>query len=81
MRRLLLYSGLVWLLAASLVAESNLRIVDVGLHGYSGPTTTAARLQVRNPSLHAQTLHLQMTVSGEDGITIGVTTDVLLGAG
>jgi hypothetical protein len=72
--------GFVLALAASLMADSNLRIVDVGLHGYSG-TTSAVRLLVRNPSSEAQTIHLQVSASSERGVTNAVAADVSLKGG
>jgi hypothetical protein len=80
MRRALSCIGFVLALAASLMADSNLRIVDVGLHGYSGPTT-AVRLIVRNPSPDPQTIHLQVAASSERGITNAVTADVIMNGG
>jgi len=82
MRRVLLCIGFVLALAASLIADSNLRIVDVGLHGYSG-TTSAVRLIVRNPSSEAQTIHLQVAAAGENNNngTNTVTSDVSLSGG
>ena len=38
MRRVLWCSGFVMVIAASLIADSNLRIADVGLHGYCATT-------------------------------------------
>ena len=38
MRRVLLCTGFLIIFAPSLIADSNLRITDVGLHGYSGTT-------------------------------------------
>ncbi len=85
MRRALSCIGLVLALAASLVADANLRIVDVGLHGYSG-TTSAVRLIVRNPSPEAQTIHLQVVAAGENNgqnnvVANTVTADVSLSGG
>ncbi len=77
MRRALLCSGFVLLFAASLLADSVLRIADVGLHGYSG-TTSAVRIIVRNPSLQAQTFHLQVAATGDNNVTNRVTLDVTL---
>ena len=82
MRRVLLCSGFVLALAASLIADSNLRIVDVGLHGYSG-TTSAVRLIVRNPASEAEMIHLQVSATGENNNsgTNTITADVSLGGG
>src|SRR5271156_5820466 len=80
MRRAALSFGFVFVLAASLVADSNLRIADVGLHGYTGPTS-AVRLIVTNPSAQAQTIHLRIAASSENEITNTVTTDVSLSGG
>jgi hypothetical protein len=63
-------------LAAPLAADSNLRIVDAGLHGYFG-TPIAIRLLVRNPSLQAQSVHLRVTVAEDTGIMTNVVTDDL----
>jgi len=82
MRRVLLCTSFVLALAASLIADSNLRIADVGLHGYSG-TTSAVRLIVRNPSPESQTIHLQVSATGENNNngTNTVTADVSLSGG
>ncbi len=82
MRRALSCIGFVLAVAASLMADSNLRIVDVGLHGYSG-TNSAVRVIVGNPSPEAQTIHLQIAAAGENNNngTDTVTTDVSLSGG
>ena len=86
MRRVLLCIGFVLAFAASLIADANLRIVDVGLHGYSG-TTSSVRLIVRNPSPEAQTIHLQVTARDQNNsiannsVTNTVTADVSLNGG
>jgi hypothetical protein len=81
MRRVLLCTGFVLALAASLIADSNLRIADIGLHDYSS-TTSAVRLIVRNPSSEAQTIHLQVAASDQNNVvTNTVTADVSLNGG
>jgi hypothetical protein len=75
-----LCSGFVLALAASLTADSNLHIVDVGLHGYSG-TTSAVRIIVSNPSPESQTIHLQVAANSERGVTNTVSADVSLSGG
>jgi hypothetical protein len=80
MRRVLLCIGFVLVLAASLIADSNLRIADIGLHGYSGPTS-AVRLVVQNPSAQAQTIHLRVAASNEYNLTNTVRTEVRLNGG
>jgi hypothetical protein len=80
MRRVLLCTGFVFVLAASLIADSDLRIADVGLHGYYG-TTSAVRLIVRNPSSQPQPIHLQVAVGSQYDVTSTVTTDVRLNGG
>jgi hypothetical protein len=82
MRRVLLCTSFVLTLTASLMADSNLRIVDVGLHGYSG-TTSAVRLMVSNPSSEAQTIHLKISAAGENNNngTNTVTADISLSGG
>jgi hypothetical protein len=80
MRRVLWCSGFVLVFGASLIADSNLRIADVGLHGYFG-AASAVRVIVRNPSSQAQTIHLQVAASNENGITNTVTTEVTLSGG
>jgi hypothetical protein len=82
MRRALACTGLVFVLAAALLADSNLRIADVGLHGYSS-TTSAVRIIVRNPSSQAQVVHLQVAASTDNGylLTDTITTDVSLSGG
>ena len=78
MRRVFLSAGFVLMVAASLSADSNLRIADVGVHGYSGFSTSAVRLVVRNPFPQAQTIHLKVAASGENYVTNTVTADVSL---
>src|SRR5580692_5066138 len=81
MRRVLLCIGFVLALAASLIADSNLRITDVGLHGYSG-ATSSVRLIVHNPSPEAQTMHLQIAATDHKNfITNTVTADISLNGG
>lgn len=86
MRRVLLCIGFVLAFAASLIADANLRIADVGLHGYSG-ATSSVRLIVRNPSPEAQTIHLQVTARDQNNsiannsVTNTVTADVSLNGG
>jgi hypothetical protein len=80
MRRVLWCSGFVLVIAASLIADSNLRIADVGLHGYFA-STSAVRVIVRNPSSQTQTIHLHVAASNENGITNTVTTEVTLSGG
>jgi len=84
-RTLLPMSRVVWCVVfvlavtASLIADSNLRITDVGLHGYSS-STSAVRLIVRNPSSQAQTVHLRISTGDRDVVSYTVTTDVRLAA-
>ncbi|MGA9545267.1 MAG: hypothetical protein WBQ85_16950 [Candidatus Sulfotelmatobacter sp.] len=81
MRRVLLCTGFVLALAASLLADSNLRITDVGLHGYSG-APSSVRLIVLNPSPEAQTIHLQVAATDQNNsVTNTVTADVSLNGG
>lgn len=81
MRRLLLCITFVLVLAASLIADSNLRITDVGLHGYYG-TPSAVRLILRNPSSQPQVIHLQVAAGNENDVNTNiVTTDVRLSGG
>jgi len=80
MRRVLLCISFVLVIAASLIAETNLRITDVGLHGYSG-TTSAVRLIVQNPSSQPQFIQLKVTASGDYDVTNSVTTGVPLSGG
>ena len=80
MRRVLLCAGFVLALSASLRADSNLRIADIGLHGYYG-TPTAIRLSVRNPSSQSQAIHLRVDVSGQWEATNSISADVLLSGG
>ena len=81
MRRAFSCIGFVLALATSLIADSNLRITDVGLHRYSGPASAAVRLILRNPSSDAQTIHLQVSASSERGVANTVTADVSLSSG
>jgi len=80
MRRVLQCAGFVLVLAASLIADSNLRITDVGLHGYYG-NTSAVRLLVRNPSSQQQLIHLQIAARTQNDVTNTVTADVKLSGG
>jgi hypothetical protein len=80
MRRIFLCASFVLAVAAWLSADSNLRIADVGLHGYSG-STSAVRLAVRNPFPQAQVIHLRIAVRGDNYVTNAVTADVSLGGG
>ncbi len=80
MRRVLLWIGFELLLAASLRADSNLRIADVGLHGYYG-NPSAIRLIVRNPFSQSQPVHLRVSVTAQWGATNVLTADVSLNGG
>lgn len=80
-RRATLCAGFILAVAALLIADTNLRIADVGLHGYSGFSTSAVRLVVRNPFLQEQTIHLKVAVNGENYVTNAVTTDISLSGG
>jgi hypothetical protein len=80
MRRPLLSAAFVFLVAASLIADSNLTIIDVGLHGYVA-NPSAVRLIVRNPSPEAQTIRLEVTASTENNITNTISTDLTLSGG
>jgi len=80
MRHFLLCTGFLLVVATSLIADSNLRIADVGLHGYSG-STCAVRLVVRNPSLQKQTIHLRLASRNENEVSGSVTADIELGGG
>ncbi|MGA2004530.1 MAG: hypothetical protein ABSG70_14180 [Terriglobales bacterium] len=77
MRRVLWCIIFLLVITASLVADSNLRITDVGLHGYYG-TPSAVRLIVRNPSSQPQVIHLQVAAGNENDVANTVTTDVTL---
>jgi hypothetical protein len=72
--------GFELLLAGSLIADSNLRIADVGLHGYSG-NSSAVRLIVRNPSLQPQPIHLRVGATTQNNVTNAVTIDISLNGG
>jgi hypothetical protein len=62
MKRALSCTTFLFVLALPLLADSNLRIDDVGLHGYvSSPS--AVRLTVRNPFPKRQTVHVQLIVA------------------
>ncbi|MGO9864704.1 MAG: hypothetical protein ACLPLR_13920 [Terriglobales bacterium] len=80
MRRALLCAGFVFVFAASLLADPNLRIADVGLHGYYG-STAAVRLVVRNPSPQPQSIHLRIAANDQGGTTNTVAADVSLSGG
>lgn len=79
MRRVVSYIVFVLAFVASLIADSNLRITDVGLHGYSA-NISAVRLVVRNPSSQAQTVHLQISAGDGNLVSNTVTADVRLAA-
>ena len=81
MSRILSCISFVLVFAASLIADANLHITDVGLHGYLG-TPSAVRLIVRNPSSQSQVIHLMVAVGNENaGVTNTVTIDVALSGG
>jgi len=80
MRRVLLCTGFLLLVVTGLLADSNLRIADVGLHGYYG-TTSAVRLVVRNPSAQPQSIDLLLTARNEYGVTGSVTGRLELSSG
>jgi hypothetical protein len=80
MRRALVCTGFVLVLAALLMADANLRITDVGLHGYSG-SPSAVRLIVRNPSSQAQAIHLRLAASNGNFVADSVTAEVELSGG
>lgn len=71
---------IVFALSAYLCADSNLRITDVGLHGYRG-TPCAVRLVVRNPSSHEQSVHLRVAAADGWTGTDTVSSDVSLNGG
>jgi hypothetical protein len=80
MRRVFSCAGFIFVFATSLIADSNLRIAEVGLHGYGSPTL-AVRVILRNPSSQAQAIHLQISASSEREVANTVTTDVTLNGG
>ena len=77
MKRILLCIGFQLALAASLAADSNLRIVDVGLNGYSG-ATSAVRLVVHNPSSQPQPIDLRIAAGSKYGFTNTVEIEIRL---
>jgi len=80
MKYSLLFITFQLVLAGSLIADSNLRIADVGLHGYPG-TPSAVRLVVRDPSSQTQLIHLRLAASSENDFANTVTIDVSLKGG
>lgn len=66
MRRTLLVLSVVLTVAGYLRGDANLKILDVGLHGYIG-SPAAVRLFVQNPSAAKELLHLKVTVGEEWG--------------
>jgi hypothetical protein len=80
MRAAGLVIGFAVAFAAPLVADSNLRIADVGLHGYIG-TPTVVQLVVRNPSSGMQLIHLRLAVGADSSATSTVTSEVHLSGG
>lgn len=77
MKRMGRCAGVVFVFCACLFADSNLRITDVGLHGYGG-TISAVQLVVRNPSSQPQLVHLSVAIADRWGVTNTVNTDVRL---
>jgi hypothetical protein len=81
MSRILSSISFVLVFVACLVADSNLHITDVGLHGSYG-TPSVVRLIVRNPSPQSQVIHLKVATSNENAdVTNTVTIDVPLSGG
>lgn len=73
--------GLILALSAYTYADSNLRISDIGLHGYSG-TPCPVRLNVRNPSSQKQSIHLKVAaIDGWGNANSMVSSDVSVDAG
>jgi hypothetical protein len=77
MRRALFSASFVFALAASLAADSNLHISDVGLHGYAADPA-AVRLVLRNPLSRPQVVHLRVSASNQWGGSNAVTSEVSL---
>jgi hypothetical protein len=80
MKRALFCLTFVVALSAPLLADSNLKIADAGLHGYFG-MPLAIRLSVRNPSAQPQTIHLRVVADSEWGRLGSVTGEVELHGG
>jgi hypothetical protein len=80
MKYILLCIGFAFTLASPLLADSNLRITDVGLNGYYG-YPAAVRIEVRNPSSQPQPVRLRITAKSQDLATDAVTADFRLNGG
>lgn len=77
MNRILLCIGFQLAIAGSLVADSNLQIVDVGLNDHSA-TPSSVRLVIRNPSSQTRLIHLRVAASSQNGVTNTIENDVRL---
>ena len=79
MRRVWIGIVLVAMAAPWVAADENLRISDVGLHGYGG--SPGIQVIVRNPLPGKQTIHLELTAAGQYGVTYVTKSDTILEAG
>lgn len=80
MKYILLFIGCAFLLTPPLLADSNLRITDVGLSGYYG-YPAAVRIEVRNPSSQPQPIHVRITAKSAYLAADTVTADFPLNGG
>jgi hypothetical protein len=80
MKRARLCVSFALALSTSLVADPNLHIADVGLHGYLG-TPSVVRLIVRNPLPQTQSIHLWVALGYNSGATGTVTSDIKMSGG
>lgn len=80
MKYILLCIGSAFALCSPLIADSNLRITDVGLHGYYG-NPAAVRIEIRNPFPQPQPIHVRITAKNGNLVTDVVTADFRLDGG
>jgi hypothetical protein len=80
MRRLGLRIYLLFALITPLVADANLQIKDVGLHGYTG-TPSVVEIALHNPSPRSQAIHLQIAAGNKENVLSTVTSDLTLNGG
>lgn len=84
MRRALICASFVFAITSPLLADANLQITDVGLHGYTS-SRSAVRVLLRNPAAQPQSIHLQISSwlarrDSEAFVTDTLNTEVPLAA-
>jgi hypothetical protein len=80
MKRAVICLGMLLLLRVCVFADSNVRIEDVGLHGYLG-TPAPILVSIHNPSPPAQAVHLQISIASAEGTINTLTSDLTLAGG